>query len=220
MTSKQAANRLLWNYKLAIPTLDNLDFIIAESGYDLIDYDPVTPTKAFEILAEELGLTPEILQQNAFTYNTGSTKLVFLKENLTLEEKRLALAHELGHIFFKHLQNPTKGSSVQDEYEANEFAHYLLHPSLAVRIHALLCRHAALAITAAIVIVALIVGGMMHQNQVEQTRYNGEYYATQSGKKYHKPSCSQVKNKTNLHRVTIEEIEGGKYEPCKICITD
>ena len=45
--------------------------------------------------------------------------------------KLYALAHELGHIFCNHFStNSQSVSSVKEEREANEFAHYMLHPDL------------------------------------------------------------------------------------------
>jgi len=217
VTPKQAAYKLLRGYKLTRPTLDDLHAIISETGYDLIDYDPHNQTQAFKILADELELTPEILQQNAFTFSTGISHLLFIQEQLSTEEKRLALAHELGHIVCNHLQDPHRPSSVKDEYEANEFAHYLLHPSLAMRVISTLCRHSKLVIIAILIILTVIISSIVRQNQITRTKLYGEYYTTPSGKKYHKPGCSYIKDRTNLHRVTVEEIESGLYEPCKYC---
>ena len=106
MTPKQAAYKLLRHYKLASPTLDNLNFIVDEAGYDIVDYDPKNQSESFRILAEELELTPQILDQNAFVFSTGITHILFVRDNLTPEDKRLAIAHELGHIILGHLQNP------------------------------------------------------------------------------------------------------------------
>ena len=50
--------------------------------------------------------------------------------------------------------------------------------------------------------------------------YYGEYYITRTGNKYHKKDCVYVKDKTNTHRMTIEEFESGEFEPCKICLPD
>ena len=50
--------------------------------------------------------------------------------------------------------------------------------------------------------------------------YYGEYYVTESGEKYHIEDCPVIKDKTNTHRLTIEEFESGKYEPCHICMPE
>ena len=61
---------------------------------------------------------------------------------MTNDEKLYALAHELGHIFCNHFsKNSQSVSSVKEEREANEFAHYLLEPSCGVKVNVLLSKY-------------------------------------------------------------------------------
>ena len=62
-------------------------------------------------------------------YQYGAISLVFLSENISTTEKLYVLAHEVGHIFCGHLKDGTMRCSVEEEYEANEFAHMLCPPS-------------------------------------------------------------------------------------------
>jgi hypothetical protein len=60
---------------------------------------------------------------------------------------------------------------------------------------------------------------MRHYTMVEKTYY-GEYYVTENGEKYHDEDCIYIKDKSNVHRLTIEEYESGEFEPCQICLLD
>lgn len=49
----------------------------------------------------------------------GGRPVIFYDKNVGLWERRLTVAHELGHILFGHLRNP---ASPNNELEANIFA--------------------------------------------------------------------------------------------------
>ena len=142
-----------------------------------------------------------------------------MHEDLSEEEKLMVLAHEEGHIYCEHMNtSPIIGRDVQDEYEANEFAHYLLNPSTSAKAKNSLRQHRKAACISVVVLVLLasLVTGLCYTNK-EKTYY-GEYYITATGNKYHEKDCIFVKDKTNVHRMTVEEYESGDYEPCKVCL--
>ena len=114
--------------------------------------------------------------------------------------------------------SPIIGRDVQDEYEANEFAHYLLNPSTSAKAKNSLRQHRKAACISVVVLVLLasLFTGLCYTNK-EKTYY-GEYYITATGNKYHERDCIFVKDKTNVHRMTVEEYESGDYEPCKVCL--
>ena len=76
-------------------------------------------------------------------------------------------------------------------------------------------------VVATIIAVILVLGitsiPIIRQIQLSKSYY-GEYYVTENGEKYHTADCPVIKDKTNTHRLTNEEYESGKYEPCQICI--
>lgn len=50
---------------------------------------------------------------------------------------------------------------------------------------------------------------------------SGEYvYVTPSGKKYHKQDCWTLSKSKNLTKLTVEEAESKRYEPCSVCFDD
>ncbi len=220
-SAKKAAFSLIKQYKLGIPSLDDIVFIIKSYGFDIIDYEFGKGQKSVDSLISELSLQSLASTGKAFTYQRGEIKLVFVCSLMTSEEKRYALAHELGHIVAGHLTSEVYNkANVTEEYEANEIAHYLLHPSIGLKAENWVYRHKSLVIVS-LVILLIGIGAvlMRHYSMVEKTYY-GEYYVTENGEKYHDEDCIYIKDKSNVHRLTIEEYESGEFEPCRICLDD
>lgn len=206
------ANELLVRYRLRRPTLENVVFIVRDNGYEIIDFEPGSPSA--EKLFQELALGSDVCAQDAFLYTNHDVKLLFLKDILDADEKRFAAAHELGHIVCGHAQSKP---SVKEEYEANEFVHYFLNPSLGVRLHNTVARHKWRTAAIILAIAITVTGGIIAYNVVVNQRYS-QYYATSLGHKYHLRNCTQISGKTNVHRLTREELESGDYEPCGTCL--
>lgn len=55
-------------------------------------------------------------------------------------------------------------------------------------------------------------------NQVKQEKIEGLVYATQNGKKYHKPGCSLIKNKETTG-MSVSEAGSKGLEPCGKCVS-
>ena len=208
------ANEMLTRCKLKQPTLEDIIFLVGENGYEIIDFEP--GSSSAEKLFQELSLDDAICAQDAFLYTNRNVKLLFLKDNLDAEEKKFAAAHELGHIVCGHGQTKP---SVKEEYEANEFVHYFLNPSPEIRLRNVLARHKWRTTAVFLAVIILIVGGIIAYNAVIDQKYS-QYYATTLGKKYHLRNCTQINGKTNVHRLTKEELASGNYEPCGTCLSD
>ena len=212
---RQAAAVIQKHYKLTKPTLDELVGVISEQGYEIIDFEPKSETMT--ALSEELALTPAIVGQSAFLYRRDGISLLFVKSSLTGQEKLYALAHELGHIVLGHTQ--TGGvSSVTEEYEAAEFMHYVLNPGMWRRVSLVLYHHRLAAVAIISVLALAVVGIGFAQRQAYESRFNGDYYVTPSGKKYHRRECSVLKDRSNIRRIAEDEME--VYDPCKLCLPD
>ena len=117
------AKSLLRKYKLGKITLDNLVFIIEDQGYEIIEY---SLNEKHNILSS-LNLENYSQGCKAFSYNGNGLKLVFIRDDTSANEKTYALSHELGHIACGHMKgNGTSPLDVEEEREANEFAHYMI----------------------------------------------------------------------------------------------
>ncbi len=217
--AKAAAEGLLKQYRLSRPTLDALCRALAGAGYELIDFDPEGPSESLSLLTEKLEIRPWVLQQNAFTYRKGSLRLVFVRESLGTEEKKLALAHELGHILCGHMDGAgLTGGSAAEEFEANEFVHALFSPSLPLRVRNGFLNHKARFLAAAAAVIVLAAGALYLADSLSAAGYYGEYYVTTGGSRYHTRDCQVIRSRTNVSRLTVEQYESGRYTPCLLCI--
>ena len=138
---------------------------------------------------------------------------------MTNDEKLYALAHELGHIFCNHFStNSQSVSSVKEEREANEFAHYLLEPSFDVKVNVLLSKYKKLLTIVASILLVVIAVFSIWKYAIEEKPYSQEYYRTTNGEKYHEKDCIVIKDKNNVKRVTEKDMRTKKYEPCQVCL--
>ena len=131
------------------------------------------------------------------------------------------LSHEIGHIVCEHFSTvPIIGNDVKDEYEANEFSHYLLKQSGFRKIKNTLAVHRKVFI-ASVVILCLIIGSLTAYLIIRNRNvYEDNLYITSTGACYHKKECIFVKNKTNIKKLTKEEFDSGTYSPCDMCLPD
>ena len=88
------------------------------------------------------------------------------------------------------------------------------------RIKGFAFRHKKVVIVASFIMVTMIIGTIAVMISNKERSYYGNYYITETGSKYHIEGCSYIKDKTNIHRMTVEEYESGKYEPCDRCLPD
>ena len=209
------AKSLLRKYKLGKITLDNLVFIIEDQGYEIIEY---SLNENHNILSS-LNLENYSQGCKAFSYNGNGLKLVFIRDDTSANEKTYALSHELGHIACGHMKgNGTSPLDVEEEREANEFAHYILHPDMITLAVAKYHENKKLAIITMVVVACLLIAIPLVSFLVKQGSYYGEFYVTEAGACYHEKNCIFVKGKKNVSRLTEGDYYSGKYDPCQICL--
>lgn len=221
LEAKNKAKDLLLQYRISKMTLENLLYIIDRQGFEILEYSQLDESDSVWEIIQKLKLTPYAKSGKAFAYQHGSTKIIFLCEELTADEKLYALAHEEGHILCSHLSSGVSNSnSVEQEQLANEIAHYLLHPPIFVKLWIKISERKKLAIT----ILLLLICGMLVLTStyliVRNNSYYGEYYITENGTKYHEKDCMIIKDKNNTQRLTKSDYESGDYEPCQVCLPD
>ena len=141
------ASRLLKKYSISSPSLDDLIQIAGANGYEIIDYSLSNNPTNVTTLLHELSLEQLAATRRAFVFKRGEIRLLFVCDSMTSSEKRYAIAHELGHIVMGHLKNELcNDAEIEEEYEANEFAHYLLRPGFTARGAVWVRRHQAISI--------------------------------------------------------------------------
>lgn len=209
------AKSLLRKYKLGTVTLDNIVYIIENYGYEVIEYS----------LHEENSILVRLNLQiyakgcKAFAYNGNGLRVVFIREDTNANDKLYALSHELGHIVCGHMKRANVSPlDVEEEREANEFAHYILHPSLITLALAKYHQNKKTAVVAMIVTVCLIITIPIVSFLIEQSSYYGEFYITERGSCYHEKNCIFIKGKKKVERLKECDYYSGKYDPCQICL--
>jgi hypothetical protein len=216
---RRKAKAFLKEYRISRVTLEELRRIITGQGYTIVEFNPIFNDEHVAALIEALHLEEMVEKTKAFTYADRQRRLVFLHEDLSDQEKLLVLAHEEGHIYCGHFSSvPVIGRDVVEEHEANEFTHYILNRGIAGTIGGFIQKKKKLLGTIAIILSVAMIGLLVFKAIQKELSYYGEYYITASGNKYHEEECIFVKDKTNIHRMTVEEYESGDYEPCGICL--
>lgn len=219
---KQIANKFIDENSIVDKSYSSLIKITEKLGYTVVEFSSIFNDEDTDEIIKLLKLEDKVKNSAGFTYVSEKYRLVFINEDLGEEEKSVVLSHELGHIVCGHFNSnvPFIGKTVNEEYEANEFSHYLLHQSFSTKLktffkHKKRCLAGWLVI---IFVLAAVVSACLYQGKMKS--YREEYVVTESGSRYHHKYCYYVKNKDNLRSPDYEEIASGKYTPCKICITN
>ena len=216
---KNKVKRFVSQYKIDTVSYFSLKKAAEEMGYSVIEFNRISNDKNVEIIINSLKLGDIVLRSKGFTYADEDYRLIFINESLSENEKILILSHEIGHIYCSHLDaGLIIGKDVRDEYEANEFSHYLLNQSVWQKIRRILFKHKRAAVAVAVILALGAAAGVSVAVYTKEQSYYGDYYITETGNKYHKKDCIFVKNKTNIRRLTKDEFDSGKYEPCEMCL--
>lgn len=218
---KKTARRFLKEYKIQKLSFDRMAEIIRSQGYKIIRFGKAYNDENIEILINGLDLNGYVQAYSAFTYTDDKYRLVFLVDNISDKEALILLAHEEGHIYNGHFgETLIAGKNTIDEYEANEFTHYILNPSKINKAERFISSHKAISIIIASLLLLGIGGGVTTPMVLKQQTYYENYYATPTGTKYHKETCYYIKDKSTKQRVTKEDVETKGLEPCKVCLPE
>lgn len=213
--AKKKAKEFIKKYKFTKPTVEGICDIIQKQGYSIIEFNSFDNTPDVNNIIKSFSLTDYIMKTRAFTFTNENFRLVFVNEDLADEEKLLVLLHEEGHIFCDHFsKRDIFGEDVKDEEEANDFAHYILKPSLSIK----LFKHKKALICALIGLLVLTIGVFAVNFAIKESSYYGNYYIARTGHSYHLKDCGYVQNKTDSHRMTKKEYNTGEFLPCERCI--
>ena len=202
------------------PDRHALEEAFEKQGFTIIDFSPAVNDPDVETLIQSLKLAELTKKSNGFLYADENFRLVFVNEKLSEEERLIVLAHEEGHYYCGHAATrKIVGHDVHEEYDANEFAHYLLHQPASRHIaEALKQKRKVIGI---VILLALLgIGGIVALRKYNEKRlYEGEFYVTATGEKYHRKNCVTIEGH-EIRRLTKEDAESGRYEPCGVCIPD
>lgn len=214
------AKEFLLENRISKITLENIVFILEKQGFRFVEYSQNYMNDSSWTIIKQLKLEQYALSGKAFAYKNGTTKLIFLCDEMTANEKLYALAHEEGHILCGHLEIASEGSSVEQEHLANEIAHYLITPPLHIRLWVKILERKSLAISIIAAIGCGVIISCVAISLIQNGSYHGNYYVTENGSKYHDKDCMIIKDKTNTRRLTEKDYESGEYEPCQVCLPE
>lgn len=218
-SAKKSAVDFKVQFRVNTVTDESLIKIIKKQGYTVVFFNTEYNDPDVSNLINALNVEGYINTCKGFTYADNKYRIVFINEDLSAEEKALVLAHEEGHIFMKHFSEvPIVGRDVIQEHEANEFAHYILYPTVVQKTSGKLRAHKRITLAVIAAIILCAAGIFTYCEVSKQRSYYGEYYITESGNKYHKEGCIFVKNKNNSRRMTKKEFESGEFTPCEMCL--
>lgn len=215
------------NRLISAPDLNALEKLIQDNGFTIIEYNKYNNTPEVNELIQTLKIENRISTENSFIYLDGNIKFVFINSDLKPSEKTTLLDHELGHICDKRLDAPNHlYSKIEREAFANEFAHYLEHPSILTKIiSTFLKRKVVCILSFALLLLAVVSICIINNSQAravfstrESAYLTQPYYVTTTGIRYHKNFCKHVKQKTNTTQMTIDDAISQGYTPCLDCI--
>lgn len=224
MTSREIKHKVkefVKEYQLQELNAASLCLVMEQQGYTIVKYNHIENESDVSELVDALGLREMVERSKGFTYADLNFRAVFLHEDLSEKEKLMVLAHEEGHIYCGHLSSvPIIGRDVQEEYEANEFAHYLLHSSLARRTMNRRKGNKRLTYAAAAAAAMLLLISAFLVFRKSNRPVYADFYVTETGFKYHKRDCIFVKGKDNARPITESEYYSGEYRPCGVCMPE
>ena len=216
MNGRQQAKAFRKQYNLKIINSATLWEALTEQGFSIIEFNGVQDQDSVLELISALHLEDQISHSKCFTYQNDKYRLIFIHEDLNDEERTVVLAHEEGHIWNQHMHKDNAiGTDVIHEHEANEFAHYLLEDRYGKKRRTRIIT--AISIAAFILIAAT---GLFLKENHDKAVYMEDLYRTETGTKYHVRDCIYIKDRTDVYRLTQEEFDSGKYEPCSACRPD
>lgn len=181
--------------------------------------------------------------EKGLAVNGGTSKIVFLKSNLSEDEKIQCLLHEVGHIILGHLDIPSRELNREKAEHDAELFSYMVLANVKRRAKASY-KISCIVLTIIVCLQSAVLGfnffGKISEHADKESDFaietsafdyasgigsvdsaafdNSEYmvYVTAEGQKYHKLNCQYVKNKTNIRELTLKEADK-KYSPCSVC---
>ena len=202
------------------PDWQVLESAFERQGFTIIEFSTAANDPDVETLIQSLKLVDRTSKSKGFLYADENFRLVFVNEKLSEEEKLIVLAHEEGHYYCGHMnRKQIIGHDVQEEYEANEFAHFLLHTTVGSQICHILSKCKLVIAFIALVFLVVCAVYFVSKELKDQQLYEGEYYVSEHGEKYHRKDCVTIEGH-EVRRLTKIDIESGLYEPCGVCQPD
>lgn len=238
MNTEKAAKRFAKSFSNEITFTELKKYVEKHLHYKLLFTDTETGERELNRLDLKISRT-----EKAITVNSGTSRIVFIKGNLSEDDKIQCLLHECGHIVLGHVDIPIREINREKaQREAERFSYIVLsnikkHSTTTHRIPiylliVVMCLQSVLIIfnfrrkystdnsegLAQEVFATSAEYDVFNTitNDVSPYDIGDMLYVTAHGKKYHKPNCRYVKGKAGVKALTKEEAIK-EYTPCLVC---
>lgn len=205
---------------------------INDHGFKVIYYSHLSNKEKIYKLLTTLNLLEYSASVPAFVYCGEEVKIVFIRENLSEQNELRLLCHELGHIIGNQAGLiPLNDSTIEDEFFANEFAHYMLHPNILTKLIVNCKKHKTKVLLLVSILFLLVLfypfyekiyhntpDTSLFSNTTVTENKKENFFVTPSGKKYHTKNCIHIKNKSNIIDINQYDAEKYGYAPCRDCL--
>lgn len=189
--------------------------ILQKQGYTIVEFSKIENSLEVAQLIDALQLRNQIVVSDCFIYQSAKYRIIFLRDDLNDEEKTILLAHEEGHILNHHLsEDNILGREIVQEYEANEFVHFLLADLTGNN------RKRKILYSIVACVLLATIGYSAYSYFTNRNYYTENLYVTDSGEKYHRKNCIYIRDKKDVRRLTKTEYDSGKFVACKVCLPD
>ncbi|MBQ1490579.1 MAG: ImmA/IrrE family metallo-endopeptidase [Blautia sp.] len=190
---------------------------LEKQGLTVVEFNPVVNDPEVDTVITGLGVGEQIKHSPGFLYLSPYYRVVFVSEKLTEEEKTLVLAHEAGHYCLGHGSGGNVvGRDVREEFEAHEFARFLVKEPALCKVRRVVYRHRKKVLLAFLCLALALGGSLAIKDYRDRLLYEGEYYVTAHGRCYHLKNCMTITGR-EVRRLTKEMAKSGEYEPCSVC---
>ena len=238
MNTEKAAKRFAKSFSNEITFTELKKYVEKRVHYKLLFTDTEVGERELDRLNLKIPRT-----EKSLVVNSGTSRIIFIKSNLSEDDKIQCLLHECGHIVLGHVDMPCREFDREKaQREAERFSYIVLssikrHSDTAHKIP-LYILIAVVCIESAILIFnyksnssadesqnlpqeALAINASSDvfsdtANDIVHEDIGNTYYVTAHGNKYHKPDCRYVEGKTDVNILTKEEAMK-KYSPCLVC---
>lgn len=230
--ARKTVKKFKRTYKIkGSPTTFELKRAIEQFGFTTYGYhndeDKLQETKTYDLSTEK----------PAFTYAKGRCRYVFYNDLLNEVDAARVLAHELGHLYYNHMQRHETlfDTGINKEWEANLFAAYLMEP---IRIKEKLILILAYIIACSVLFFGLYFTKDYAIQTSTQPNYvytqpqnflpdvaeeqkipvNTVVYVAKSGTVYHTSNtCSYIKGHEGIREMTLESAKEINLPLCSRC---
>lgn len=190
---------------------ENVEGYLRRLGYEVFFFN----TAAGDAELARYGQTEKAKISKAFTY-VGTAKIVFINNQLSVEDKLYVLLHEVGHIALKHLdyERLSAHNRILLDVDADAFVYFVLNRKRKPSLQA--------ALLAVILVMAVC---LFFRFPTESTFFSGDapiiseasdtVIITASGRCYHRENCGTISGSltANLERKEAQKL----FSPCKKC---